>query len=369
MNANPQSRYQVTDVIANQTEAIYKFNTGPWRNTRWPASKSRARRVSRDSYTGLTSEALPRRLQRQRVALTGVNIFNPQFTFLPFELDPALTGNPTITPVDTNSVYLIDTANYNDFVILNGGVRYDHYHIERPTIRARTPSIRRDVNYNAGIVVKPLPIAQRLCGVRDLLQPGRRRTRRNHRHIWRPAGLCSHEHQPGLRPGAQQGRRSRHQVGAVRPALAGDRSAVPDRQGQRARVCRTVNGVASTVVAAAPPIASRGIDLGVGGKITDKWSVFGGLVLMQSEVLKSIVPSPTRRYTRPMSACRWPTSRISRSTCCQNTRSTRSTRSAAQATYLSKIYGGTLLAANQGTPIPDHWRFDAFVGGQASTRT
>ena len=36
----------------------------------------------------------------------------------------------------------------------------------------------------------------------------------------------------------------------------------------------------------------RGIDLGVGGKITDKWSVFGGLVLMQSEVTKSLVPSP-----------------------------------------------------------------------------
>ena len=34
----------------------------------------------------------------------------------------------------------------------------------------------------------------------------------------------------------------------------------------------------------------RGIDLGVGGKITDKWSVFGGLVLMQSAVTKSLVP-------------------------------------------------------------------------------
>ena len=36
----------------------------------------------------------------------------------------------------------------------------------------------------------------------------------------------------------------------------------------------------------------RGIDLGVGGKITDKWSVFGGLVLMQSAVTKSLAPSP-----------------------------------------------------------------------------
>jgi catecholate siderophore receptor len=32
-----------------------------------------------------------------------------------------------------------------------------------------------------------------------------------------------------------------------------------------------------------------------------------------------------------------------------------------QATYRSKVYGGTYLAANQGTSIPDYWRFDAFV--------
>ena len=34
-----------------------------------------------------------------------------------------------------------------------------------------------------------------------------------------------------------------------------------------------------------------------------------------------------------------------------------------QATYRSQIYGGTLLAANQGTVLPDYWRFDAFVEG------
>jgi catecholate siderophore receptor len=32
-----------------------------------------------------------------------------------------------------------------------------------------------------------------------------------------------------------------------------------------------------------------------------------------------------------------------------------------QATYRSKIYGGTLLVANAGTVLPDYWRFDAFV--------
>jgi catecholate siderophore receptor len=32
-----------------------------------------------------------------------------------------------------------------------------------------------------------------------------------------------------------------------------------------------------------------------------------------------------------------------------------------QAVYRSQIYGGQLLAANEGTSIPSYWKFDAFV--------
>jgi catecholate siderophore receptor len=32
-----------------------------------------------------------------------------------------------------------------------------------------------------------------------------------------------------------------------------------------------------------------------------------------------------------------------------------------QAVYRSKMYGGTFLAANQGTMLPSYWRFDAFA--------
>ncbi len=37
-----------------------------------------------------------------------------------------------------------------------------------------------------------------------------------------------------------------------------------------------------------------------------------------------------------------------------------------QATYRSQIFGGTLLAANQGTVLPDYWRFDAFLEGKVT---
>ena len=44
LSLNPQSRYQVTENIANQTEAIYKFNVGGWKNT----ALGRCRNLARD---------------------------------------------------------------------------------------------------------------------------------------------------------------------------------------------------------------------------------------------------------------------------------------------------------------------------------
>ena len=36
---------------------------------------------------------------------------------------------PTNVVIDTTSTYVLDTVNYNDVVILNGGIRYDDYKI------------------------------------------------------------------------------------------------------------------------------------------------------------------------------------------------------------------------------------------------
>jgi catecholate siderophore receptor len=105
----------------------------------------------------------------------------------------------------------------------------------------------------------------------------------------------------------------------------------------------------------------RGIDLGVGGKITDKWSVFGGLVLMESEVTKSRAPSanlvlyPTNVGLQLANIAHQSFSLLSKYQLDDTW------ELGGQAVYRSKIYGGTLLAANQGTSIPSYWRFDTFA--------
>jgi len=53
LSANPQSRLQITDVLANQTEAIYKFNDGlGFKHTALAASSSTAKHRRSTNMSG-----------------------------------------------------------------------------------------------------------------------------------------------------------------------------------------------------------------------------------------------------------------------------------------------------------------------------
>ncbi|MDU6748772.1 MAG: TonB-dependent receptor plug domain-containing protein, partial [Bradyrhizobium sp.] len=125
IRANPQSRFQQTDVLANQLEATYKFDTGAFRHTLLAGLEVSQEKALINSYTGLTSE-------QQGLAfagngsLSGVSVFSPSATFAPFGI-PSLGQFPTNVKIDTASVYALDSVNYRDLVILNGGIRYDKY--------------------------------------------------------------------------------------------------------------------------------------------------------------------------------------------------------------------------------------------------
>ena len=96
----------------------------------------------------------------------------------------------------------------------------------------------------------------------------------------------------------------------------------------------------------------RGIDLGVGGKITDKWSVFAGAVFMESRVEKSIDPAQVGVQLANIAHESF--------NMLTKYKITDPWEIGGQATYASKIYGGT-LGATTGTVLPEHWRFDAFT--------
>jgi catecholate siderophore receptor len=360
--ANPQSRYQVANTYANQSDATYKFDIGSWKNTAVGGVEFSQERVSIDTYTGLNSEtvATDGAVFTSSGSLAGQSIFNPSYTYDPFTNVPTVKGNPSIVTVNTKSAYLIDTANYNDLVILNGGVRYDDYGITaHNNTAAATPLDSGLFNYNAGIVVKPLPFASVYAAYATSSNPVGSEldgTSTNYGGIsLNTAQLSSQIFGPEKNKAAEIGTKwelfDRHLL------LTG---ALFETEKTNARESGTVNGIANTIVAGAA-YRIQGIDLEAAGKINDRWSVFGGLVLMNSEVTAShIKPPASSPYITNVGL---PLANIAHQSF--NVLTTYkldgSWEIGGQATYRSKIYGGSLLSANAGTMLPSYWRFDAFL--------
>jgi catecholate siderophore receptor len=383
LSANPQSRYQTTDVLANQTEATYKFDTSGWRHTALAGVEISTENSSIDKYAGLSSEALPGGFSGAG-SLTGVSVFNPQFTLLPFSGTPTLTGLPTKISIDTKSVYLLDSANYNDFVILNGGIRYDNYNINTNgfgTVNGvanvfGTQSAEFGLpNFNLGLTVKPLPITSVYVAYATSSDPVGSEfdgtsanygglapvVNGNSNQIFGP------EKNKAIEIGNKWELFDRHLLvtGALfQTEKENARESVNVTSAATATAaCPYPTGTSGTIpcISAGAAYRIRGVDLEVGGKITDKWSVFGGLVLMQSKVTKSLVPpADPLLYSTNVGL---PLSNIAHQSfsLLSKYQLTDVWELGGQAVYRSKIYGGTLLAANAGTSLPSYWRFDAFA--------
>ena len=385
LSLNPQSRYQVTENIANQTEAIYKFNVAGWKNTAVAGVEYSREIASIDKYAGLSSEALPGGTSGGNIV--GASIYYPQYTFANVGGNPQWTGLPTKIAIDTTSGYLIDTANYNDLVILNGGIRYDNYNIK--TSGFGTQNNRLNVfnaqeqeyglpNFNLGLTLKPLPNASVYAAYATSSNPvGAEFDGTSAQYGGLAPALNGNPNQifgPEKNTAIEIG--TKWELFDRRLLLT---AALFQTEKENARESQNVNSIATanaipgcsynlpagsgnvSCITAGAAYRIRGIDLGVAGKITDKWSVFGGLVLMQSEVTKSLVPSP-QPLLFPTNVG-LPLANVAHQSFSMLTKYqlTDVWEIGGQAVYRSKMYGGTFLAANQGTTLPSYWRFDTFV--------
>jgi catecholate siderophore receptor len=382
LSANPQSRYQPTEVLANQTEATYKFNTGGWCHTALAGAEVARETSSIDKYTGLSSEALPGGFSGSG-SLTGVSVFYPQYTFLPFSGEPTLTGFPTRISINTNSIYLLDTANYNDLVLVNGGIRFDNYSIATSgygTVNGIANVFGSQAaefglpNFNLGLTLKPLPITSVYIAYATSSNPvgaefdGTSSTYGGLAPILN--GASNQIFGPELNTAIEVGNKwelfNRHLLLTAALFQTEKENARESRNITAATataLCPYPVGTIGTVscISAGAAYRIRGIDLEAGGKITEKWSVFGGLVLMQSEVTKSLVPPADPLLFKTNVGL--PLANIAHQSFSLLSKYQLDDiwELGGQAVYRSKIYGGTLLAANQGTSLPSYWRFDVFA--------
>lgn len=346
---NPLSRYQVTNVLADQTAATVNFFSGPVKNTVVAGTEISRETVSIDSYTGLNSEAVGSGAFANG-SVGPVSVLDPP-NFLPFDNTPTVTGNPDVIPVDTKSVYALETANYNDFLILNGGLRFDQYNISASKIGYATVSASSAMwNYNVGAVLKPVPIGSLYVAYGTGSEPVGAEldgTSANYGGL-NPTSAITQIFGPTESKAGEVGTKwelfDRHLLATValfRTDVSNARELIPSGYPN-----------AGTIQAGAA-YHVQGIDLGAEGKITDKWSVYTGLVLMNTRVDQSAVPS---NVGLPLAFVANQSFNV-----LTKYQLPHDVEIGGQATYRSKIYGGTLLAANQGTVLPSYWRFDAFL--------
>ena len=346
---NAVSRYQTTDVVANQTDIKFKFDTGPIRHTTIVGAEISREKVGIDTYAGLTTESLPG--GSTSIGAVIVPIANPNLTFAPFA-QPLPVGNPTNIHVDTNAGYLIHTANYSDLVLLNAGVRYDDYSVNAAKLIPPPTSYPQsansgNLNYNVGLTVKPLPYGSVYAAYATSTNPvGAELDGTDARYGgFNLTGAYNQVFGPEKNKSAEVGTKwelfDRHLL------LTG---ALFQTEKDNARE-QVGSGKATQVVAGAA-YRVRGIDLGAAGKITERWSVFGGLVLMESEVLRSASPIYVGRDLANIAHQSF--------NLMTKYKFDDGWELGGQATYQSKRTGGILYTTTT-TVLPEFWRFDAFV--------
>src|SRR4051812_8578727 len=338
--ASAQSRYQNVDVWANQNEATFKLDTGGVKHTAVFGVEYTNENVSIDRYAGLASELAGAGFTSNGAVL-GVNLYSPQYTYIPFSNTPSLVGNPTRYGVNTSSVYVMDTANWQDTIIVNGGVRYDGYSQSSSTNADHLKQNADLVNYNVGLVYKPMSIGSLYAAYATSANPfGSELDATATDYGGIPANtaiLLGPERNKAAELGTKWELADRHLL--VSAALF---------QTTKDNARETVSGLLTSGAA----YRIQGIDIEAEGKITDRWSIFGGLVLMQSKVTQSGVASNLGLQLANVAHQSF--------SMLTKYKFDDGWELGGQAVYRSKVYGGT-FAADTGNELPSYWRFDAFV--------
>ncbi|HWE21510.1 MAG TPA: TonB-dependent siderophore receptor [Hyphomicrobiaceae bacterium] len=343
LNANNPNRFQDTTLIASQSDLTFKFDTGAWRHTLVAGVEMSREDIGRYSYvkadgTGGLSGA------------TGISLFdpNPNRPFDPFKRYFSFDAT-----IDTKAAYLLDAIQLSTQWYVNGGVRFDRFEREQvigppianPTGPSTTASRDDNLfNWHVGVLFKPLPIASIYAAYGTAASP---------------VGSELDANSPdygGLSPASatiDPERSTSVEVGTKwelfnRRLLA--TAALFQTEKENAReLGATLQSTGAYLV--------RGVELGAYGNLTDRWSVYGGVVLLDTEVTKSANPALEGRDIANIP--------LTQFSLLSKYKLTEKLTVGGQAIYSGEVYGGTLAVGDSTggvfNRIPEHWRFDALA--------
>lgn len=362
------NRDQTADIYANQTELNAKFTTGTFRHDLVAGVEVSREEISRYGYniTNCYDNVAG------SVATCPGGLAPRPFPPNPYSPTDTIIGKGLVydATIDTVGFYLGDTIHLTEQWIINGGIRYDNF--ERDQVGGTgangtvdpalaTANVKADLfAWNVGIVYKPISIAS----------------------IYAAYGTSESPIGSELDAG---GNNPQSQYNGLSAALAN----VPPQEARSVELgtkwelfdrrllataavfqtdvdhARTNEGLTNPSTPGNTPTdftdaftgkyRVRGIELSAAGNITDAWSVYGGLVLLDTEVLRS-APNLSQEVGRRLANI--PLTQFS---LLSRYQLTDKLAVAGSATYGGEVYGGHLAANDAFNHTVDWWRFDAFA--------
>ncbi len=268
-NHELQSRDQTDQVFANQTDLTTKFNTGTF------------------EHTLISSLEYNHEMELNYLRTAGVTPWVNGATFYPAPLDNPYYPNPysIFSEVRRTGAYnqfvsdslggsLFDTVKLSEKWIFSVGVRVDAFDItytSKTAAGAITQLSHSDLapTWRAGLVYKPVPNGSIYFGYGTSFNPS-------------AEGLTLSTTTANLDPETSQSFElgTKWEFFDDRLSLSG---ALFRTDKNNYRTTDPVTAVVSTT----GEVLVQGIELGVSGKLTEDWSVYGGYAVMESKILSS----------------------------------------------------------------------------------
>lgn len=335
--ANAKRRDAITDYWAHQTQLTVEFSTGAWRHAlvagydlSHEETLNRQRAFTECATLPCTGLAANPRL----------DLYNPDPT-IPFGSDTTITGRTTVI-TDTAALFVLDTIKFNPNWRLMTGLRYDDYQAETEGLVPDRESASRFLSWHAGLVYKPTEASTLYLSYASSSNPP-----------------CEQLDAVALDYGGCDTRVVDYDPIDNRSIeLGGKINLFDEHLNLTAAVFQIERtGVPVSTGGGSAPLALQdqqvsGIELTAAGNITDSWSLFGGVTLLDTEITSSPIVGQVGA----------PFPNVSETSFALTSRHDITDRLylGGAAVYASEKFGGTITAGT--TRAPGYWRFDLFGG-------
>lgn len=283
-NLSAKSTKQENRTLSNTTELSFGFDTGAVKHSLIAGLGISREKVTQLGYAGAVSEDFGGVSGSSCSNL--VSVVNPDTSVCwPAGSTLTLSDTPRVTEVDTVSLYLTDTMALSEKLSLNLGLRLDDYDITRTggAGEAAYRYARKDTlfTWNAGLTYKLNDQGMVYLAYATSANP-------MGQELDAGGGAYSGLDEAGQLLDPEENRSielgTKWDLGHLSLTAAAF-------QTRKSNARETLGGRGQpSVTTATGKYRVRGVELGIAGEVSDRLSLYGGVALMDSEVLASAVP-------------------------------------------------------------------------------